>query len=941
MHEPEPGNRESRQRVLVIDDNEAFLRNTKTALAVAFEVETLHIGQGSRAEDIADRVVAFRPEQILLDVNLTGGFSSRDLLRALVERRVLDRCEVRLISFGFSSGQGRGGASQGGADSTPRGDGAGHAGDPGADALAPAEAVIASFQALSIRVKGPLIRKPIDAYDLMAALVGVDPFDPPDYWSDFPLPLRVLGRRRAPDSAWMCPVLYANPAWTQFGADPVQPSSSLFPDWRERGKVPEPLERIGNPFDPNYSSYVLRSFPIEQDGQELLGQVVEHRAFSAADNDLKHTIDDIFEAMAQAGFTTGQCYLIEPLIVAGDHPVAYRPLDQPPADAESVREVAVLYRLSKNHPQTLRDELPMRQPLRGALRGRAEQVLDELQTAEAKTLVYRIHTAANDALEKDEDLRRWSQWFKDWLPPGWDRKADRLEIPVVAARIDPITGEPIALRIAAVLSFSRAARGSAETEGAMQDVRATIQEQDVAPVKPLLVGLVERLRRALFRDRQRQFIRMHSDIRKQDHAIHSARDLDAKKQLILDALLAATGADHLILVTQERGGILKPDGVANREGVESVPDFGLKVETPLSDNTFAVVQVWNERCAKFCHDGPHSPHVEAVVERYGQSPRKDEQRWAEWTGKNVGSAITYPITVDDRTIGVFILYFRTAWRTTQSLIWAIESVAHRCRWVVQSIIAERERASWLQALGHELRRDLYTADHALTELQQAKTLQVTPDADSQKRWRRFRRNFVNATALADNWLDMMRGLGRAEPGSAFPVGGALDAYIELNKDYHDDLVIAWKHEPGRSESIWQSELIYQMWFERVIRVVLDNASKFGRAWIDGQHDEAHEVDLRLSARLLDDQSRFELRIRNPGCMNPTQYQYRFDSGVPNDVRAADGAHVGLHTARKLAHAVGGELSLENLDHRAVESTDGPTVEACLIWPRACNKEQCA
>ncbi|HBK57546.1 MAG TPA: hypothetical protein DDZ76_14865, partial [Xanthomonadales bacterium] len=69
----------------------------------------------------------------------------------------------------------------------------------------------------------------------------------------------------------------------------------------------------------------------------------------------------IFEAMAQAGFTTGQCYLIEPLIVAGDHPVAYRPLDPPPADAESVREVAVLYRLSKNHPQTLRDELPMRQ----------------------------------------------------------------------------------------------------------------------------------------------------------------------------------------------------------------------------------------------------------------------------------------------------------------------------------------------------------------------------------------------------------------------------------------------------------------------------------------------------------------------------------------------------------------------------------------------------
>ena len=952
MHEPETGNRESRQRVLVIDDNEAFLRNTKTALAVAFEVETLHIGQGSRAEDIADRVVAFRPEQILLDVNLTGGFSSRDLLRALVERRVLDRCEVRLISFGFSSGQGRGGASQGGADSTPRGDGAGHAGDPGADALAPAEAVIASFQALSIRVKGPLIRKPIDAYDLMAALVGVDPFDPPDYWSDFPLPLRVLGRRRAPNGAWMCPVLYANPAWTRFGADPVQPSSSLFPDWRERGKVPEPLERIGNPFDPNYSSYVLRSFPIEQDGQELLGQVVEHRMDTAGGTGLDETITEVFEAMARVGFARGQCYLLQPLIQtqplpeAGSVPAVedgrIRFHSRDADEHQTVDTVITLAHVTANHGQIVLDRLPLRRPLRGVLKQRAEAALESLDTRKASgrtNFGHVLRSVKHDSAVRDDDLIWWSQQL--WAGHESSLKfRDRLEVPIPAWSEDPITGKETSKpRLAAVLMFSRI--GPTETTvtttagaagATLLDAGLRLDENDVMPVLTVLTGLVERLRLAIFHEERGRFVAHQVCIHEIDQGLQAAVSPEQKKQQLMSAFQQVLNADHAVLISRPDGAqILKHDGSASRAGL-TLPDCVNRVETRLDDPVYAVVNAWNQRHAFLTQSHSDSPAVKKVIHKYSASGSLDHAKWADWNEAHHGSVLVYPVAVDGRSIGVMVCYYTKPWSLTADLHRLIESLTQRARWLLQSIITERERRDWQLAIAHEMRRDLMIAQGGLAEL--SEWFGELPDDVSGEIGAALHRSRLGVEAglnLAYNWTDHLLGIRVSESQTPFETITVIEEYLDSITDTLAERLIEVCWLTPKESPIWRTRLSHRDWFVRVIRVLIDNAVNFGRAHVDDTEDDEAPVVVSFGAALVmpdgGQANRLRITIINPGTMSEDECHTCFEIHRPTAVRRTDGAHFGLHIARKLARTIGGDIVL---------GCDQPasTVIAQLDWPLA-------
>lgn len=890
-------------RVVLIDDNADFLRSTTAALTRLFSVTALNASQFASAEALAERVLAAEPEHLLLDLNLGAGYSSQEALRALVAKGALRDCDVRLISYGLGGQLGaRAGA---GTDS--------------------AQQVVTLYQTISAKVKGPLIRKPIAAFDLLAALLDVDPFPVPDYWETFPLPMRVLGRQRLADGTWLAPVVYANPAWIRPGVTPWQPPTTDFPDWLHVARTPTPQTRAGNPFDLHANGYVIRSFPLEAEGQAFLGQVVEHRSDSNTSKPLKEAIEEIFAVMHDAGFPVGLCFLVEPLLRPRDAPVRYESLDDP--DVAAIESVLVLYRASRNHAEGLQTMLPLRRPLRGALHQRARDMLARLATNPKENLIYRIGTAADDKKAHDDDIRWWSQQL-GYRTLCSDTIPDRLEVPVMAPALDPITGRAASRpQLAAVLSFSRVDLGGAEPGFSIDDRGERIAQDAVVPVMTLLTGLVERLQNALLQEQQARFIQTQVAIGDSDRAMQAIPDMALKKQKILQTLLQATGADHVVFQVMGDGPYLAYGGSVSRNDIAPLPNCVQQVRTQLHDDEFTVIKAWDRQAAEYCQDAKHATHVRNVRQRYEATDDMAAHEWATWTRDHAESVIAYPITVDERSIGVFVLYFETPWRIHPQLMPAIDTLAHRARWVV---MAEQERLGWQQAMGHEMRSDLFAALNALKAMERAGTITLAQDPGTQKRWRRFQRNLHNATALAENWMDVLREVRQSERGPSFTAFEVLQDYLDLNRDHLDDHQVQPVWDTARDAVVWHTRLSYRPWFERVVQVLLNNAVKFGSSYVYAQ-DPAATAHLHLGVEHVAGDDRLTLILRNPGHMDATEYQHRFQTQAPPNTRKRDGAHVGLHAARKLVFAVGGDLRLENTTANAEPEA---CVEARLLWPCA-------
>jgi signal transduction histidine kinase len=120
--------------------------------------------------------------------------------------------------------------------------------------------------------------------------------------------------------------------------------------------------------------------------------------------------------------------------------------------------------------------------------------------------------------------------------------------------------------------------------------------------------------------------------------------------------------------------------------------------------------------------------------------------------------------------------------------------------------------------------------------------------------------------------------------------------------------------PDPNDAAWTAELAGERdLFERVLRTLMDNAVKYGRA------------DVRIEAGL--DQATWSLRISNPGEMTPQEDRLKFTPFEKPKPSRHDGSHVGLAASLALTRANGGNLTLQN-----DLTGDAPRVVATLYWP---------
>jgi hypothetical protein len=937
----------NRPRLLIIDDNARFLASAERELRDLFEVKTL-LAQRQTPEAIVAAVQDFGPQHLLLDLNLAGAVPSHDVLSALADHKALRGCEVRLISFGVGT-------------IAQRPNGAADAGDEAATGRTPSasethdERVVESYKRISSRVRGPLIRKPISAFALQAELLGSGFYEAPPEWRNMPLPLRVLDRHFH-QGQWLSRVVYANPAWRQ--ANMYRPEPDSFRDWLELGRCPDQPQRYGgNPFDSDAAAYRVHSFLLQQEGRDYLGQVVESIVQAPGKNSLDDSIRAIFRAMDRAGFAHGQCFLLKPVLRTQSSVlrtqssvIAYQSLDQHPSDGdvtkdeEAIGTVVRLHAVTADHPQALKDQLPVVKPLRGELRRRTRAYYPELrEKPRPKRLVYRIRQAQDDVQANDPDIAEWSRCL------GQDSKGANplqswLELPVLALAKHPLgAGRAPARwpRIVAVLMFSRAAASGADATS-LRDADPDVSEEAVAPVKTLLLSLIEPLKRAIFDEHRRQYIAAQNRIAHYDRLLHEAADMQRKKDLLVECFGKVTGADYTFLNVPDRDGqrVLVNSALWQRRGVPPLPDLVRGMRVPLDNEAFAIVRSWRQQIAHYTQDGYRSGHNQRLEEDYKKILGDQAESWIAWSNEHIGTALVFPVLVNARSLGVMLLYFRKPWQLIDDLIPYIDSIAHRARWLLQADSAEAERSNWLRAIGHEMRRDLYTADNAVHRLEQEFQAPAVAAAALPRAlpvWRRLRRSLVNAMSLAENWMDTMREVDVGDPGSAFTPLEAIDAYLDLNRELlqHDNhrIEIVWRVD--RDDPAWHTPLAYRPWFERVLRVLLDNAWKFGHTHVSRFDDEAAVVvELRAVRRpgLHPQQvGLLELDIRNPGSMSAEAWRNRFDATPSPSERQRDGAHVGLHAARKLTRATGGEIELDNLTGPEQPTSEAQVV-ARLHWP---------
>ncbi|MDX2300514.1 MAG: ATP-binding protein [Xanthomonadaceae bacterium] len=940
-----------------------FLASAERELRDLFEVQTL-LAQRQAPEAIVAAVQAFGPRYLLLDLNLERAVSSRGVLRALAASKALRGCEVRLISFGRGTLKERSGSAddEGEVGETTTGEQEPAAG-PMADSVADAaqlsdagatetfdERVIESYQGISPRVRGPLIRKPISAFALQAELLGSGFYEAPAEWRNMPLPLRVLDRHFH-QGRWLSRVVYANPAWRQ--ANMYRPEPDSFRDWLELGRCPDQPQRYGgNPFDSDASAYRIHSFLLQQEGRDYLGQVVESVVQAPGKNSLDDSIRAIFSAMDSAGFSHGQCFLLKPVLREPSSVITYRSLDPPPSDGdvnageEAIGTVVRLHAVTDDHPQSLKDQLPVVKPLRGELRRRARAYYPEFaqEAPHAKRLIYKIRKAEDDKKTGDEDIAAWSRCL-DQNAEGGHPTQSWLEIPVLALAKHPLgAGRAPARwpRIVAVLMFSRTAASGTDATS-LRDADSEVSPEAVAPVKTLLLGLIEPLKRAIFDEHRRQYIAAQNRIAHYDRLLHESADMQRKKDLLVECFGKVTGADYTFLNVPDRDSqrVLVNSALWQHPDAPLLPDLVRSMRVPLDNETFAIVRTWRQQIAHYTQDGYRSGHNQSLDEEYKKILGDQAETWIAWTKAHIGTALVFPVLVNARSLGVMLLYFQKPWQLIDDLIPYIDSIAHRARWLLQAAAdTEAERATWLLTIGHEMRRDLYTADNAVHRLEQEFQAPAVAAAALPRAlpvWRRLRRSLVNAMSLAENWVDTMREIDVGDPGSTFTAIEVIDAYLDLNRELlqHDNhrVEIIWR--VGRHDPAWHTPLAYRSLFERVLRVLLDNAWKFGHAHVSRFDDEAAVVvELRAARQpgLHPQQAGLlEIDIRNPGSMSAEAWRHRFDATPPPSERQRDGAHVGLHAARKLTRATGGEIELDNLTGPEQPTSEAQVV-ARLRWP---------
>ncbi len=740
--------------------------------------------------------------------------------------------------------------------------------------------ILKGFQRINANTQNRLLHKPITPHQVCAELLDESVYAAEDPLGDsFPLPLRVLSRKGR--------VAYANQLWTI--RDYPKPCDST--PWLNNGEVPESQDYVGSFFGADKAGFMLHSFRLEQKGEPFLGQILEQYSLKWFPKDLFKTVESIFETMRQAEFTRGRYYDLHPLT---QH-----------QESDDYDSVAELSRLSYPEPSGLK--LPYRFPVKGEPRRHIEDYGEMNKKRLSERVHYRIRTAREDQETDDPYINKLLRLLKvkDW--DSW------LEVPVWIRDDFTPPGDKPTYRMAGGLIFDRAGTDT------LAGIDREVTEENVQPLEPLLRSLLCLLSLALKRVQDHELKEYERRMRWFDQELLEADDNMDRYKKVLAALRRESSARSGIMVVPGND----PDRleVVVAEG-DGLPPGLTKLRLPLEANYHPIVQAFNSNKQYAYQDFQSGQQVEKLIEgiqlsssQYWQSLNSSEQeQFINWL-REIKGLIAIPVMIGTkRAIGSITLQFDQKWSITRRKEIQINYVLQRARWVMRQDVHEKEQYYWQQALGHELKTELYTMEQCVYKMEQDQ-----PKLSDSAQWLQLKRFLLDSRDLAENWRDILP-KGRVETISPFPPHAAIQYYVKLNEQRIGDDKLNLNWCPSWEGPVWMHLLSgNHVIFARVVRILLDNAFKFGRAAVPDED----EVVITLTARTENGLWVFE--IQNPGQMTPEEYALRFIAGeIPKEERKASGAHVGLSVAYSWVRHFSGTL--------AVENEEGNRVRTSLSWP---------
>lgn len=884
-----------RPSLLVIDDNKNFLEMVERTLEKDFVVTALlsDLDYGQMRAVVQEAC----PDYVLLDVNLHRPTASRDILRDLTSDAVLpESCKIWLISH---------------VETLAYGDGSGGS-----------QYLVGQFQTINVRVRSKLLRKPINPRVLRAELLDEVVFEPPEILDALPLPTRVLHQGGT--------VVFHNWAWAKASAYEPDPMPDI--DELRVGNIPSESVHNGCPFLPDRIAYTLHSFPLFQEGEEFLAQVVAPHPTMDMPECLEEVVSAVFEAMADVGFIRGRMYRIDIL----DKDVLEQKEDR----------VLVLTHVSDGHSEELRESLPLRRPLRGVL---AERV-DGYGPISREQLVSRLRKAEDDARVPDSDIEWWNQRIGVRTATLDDTEypslSSWLEVPVLADAIDdlsnPCTGgyrEARERELVGLMVFDKLNWPGREgdTSDSVFDVGPEVDERvHVAPVSVLLNNLLLMMGATIQQTRREAILRYERRMRHMDRDLGDARDATGRYDAILRGMCEVVNARSAIMVTKESEDAAL--AVVCVHG-NTVPEFVRAMRFPLDAKYHPIVAAWESDKMNACADFQNGtmkqriktgllendpPHWTSLAD----NQRKEFFDWLD----QIGGVIAIPVTIAGRTIGGVTIQFDQPWVITRILVQRIQAVLHRARWVIQEVVREDERLHWHRLLRHDLSS---ATDNSLNSLLSLERAGKAPKGENT--WWLTKRYLFAISDLAKNWSTIER-LPSDEllEGKSFQPWPCFEDFVEMDqvrvRGYLPGTLpieIRWNPE-DRTAAIWTRRLVgNDESFRRIVRTLLDNAFKFGLNYLENQ--TASTVPITIAAEVINDKnsgsSVWRVCVCNPGHMNETEYANRFKAGFATRDSRPRGSHVGLSAARQVVEILGGSIEIEN-------EPDHEHVTATLCWPLA-------
>lgn len=723
-------------------------------------------------------------------------------------------------------------------------------------------------------VRPQILRKPVDASDLLAIMAREEvQFRLPPELEHLPFPLRVLDPQGR--------VVHRSPSW--FSQADNRPSPTFYLPF-SANQIPKPHEFFsprplgeGEKGGQNEGGlfYRLHSFPI------MLGKYLAQMAEPLQSADTTPTwhgmVDQLFEVMQESGFHRGRFYRLIPV-----H-----------GSSGLLRLEMATGGLKGGHT------LPIEYPLSEALNQRFTE-FGEKQTPKNKKLIYQIR-AKSDDMDDDPAIRFWDGVVEGTKLKSW------LEVPLLTRRGD---GRCFT---SGLFIFDRLG-----SKGLADGDPREVQEKHVHPVKATLVHLVRQIGQLLGQEEERQEHKRLQTLTTLDQRLFREVRREAIEKALLQAAVEITGAAGGLLITREGAA----ETLVVRSAMGAVQeDCLLGAHFLLSETFHPVVQCWQSGAPVFLPDYRKSKQRTGILD-YLQAHRLSKcepERLRNWLSEGIGALAAMPILSGEEKVGAISLQHGEAYHFRHYHIQALEGLLQRARWFLHAARQEDARTHWERAMVHEVRTEVAPILHGLDEWHHG---YATPEEIQAK----IHRHALRLSDLTQNFLETHPASAKVKQGCFANPGEAVMEFVELMEEIRRTCRLTLEIAPPFGDARWQTSLRGDVqYFARVVRNLLDNAHKFCPN--DGHLLIALEVD--------GDAHLWRLIIRNSGAMSPDANQHKFHSGYMEHQKNRTGAHMGLAASQGCVQAIGGDLTLEN-----VEDEDGEqVVEARLSWPMVSSSAQ--